>query len=53
MASSTTTGTTYTGTAYVKAGNASAVGKPVRIVVREWTAAGAFVNETVPRPRST
>ena len=43
---SATAGTNYTGTAYVKAATASAVGKPVRIVVRERTAAGAFVAET-------
>ena len=47
---STTTGTSYAGTAYVKAASPSAVGKPVRIVVREWTPAGAFVNETSSAP---
>ena len=43
---SATAGTNYTGTAYVKAATASAVGKPVRIVVRERTAAGGLVAET-------
>ena len=47
---STTAGTSYAGTAYVKAASASAVGKPVRVVVREWTPAGAFVNETSSAP---
>ncbi len=43
---STTAGATYTATAYVKAASPSAVGKPVRIVIRERTAAGGFVQET-------
>ena len=43
---SATAGATYTATAYVKAASPSAVGKPVRIVIRERTAAGGFVQET-------
>ena len=44
---STEAGATYVATAYVKAATTSSAGKPVQIILRELTPAGATVRETI------